>query len=57
MGHVARMRESRNICRILVRKPLGRGRRERDGNIKMDLQQMDLKKGWDWLEIVANGGL
>jgi hypothetical protein len=41
-GHVARMGEKRNACRILVRKPegkrpLGRPRRRWVDNIKMDL--------------------
>jgi hypothetical protein len=41
-GHVARMREKRNVYRLLVRKPegkrpLGRPRRRWIDNIKMDL--------------------
>jgi hypothetical protein len=41
-GHVARMGEKRNTCRLLVgkpegKRPLGRPRRRRMDNIKMDL--------------------
>ena len=47
MGHVARMGERRGVCRVLVAKPegkrpLGRHRRRREDNIKMDLQEV----GW-----------
>jgi hypothetical protein len=52
-GHVARMGEERNACRLLVEKPerkrpLGRPRRRCVDNIKMDL----LEIGWggvDWI--------
>jgi hypothetical protein len=42
-GHVARMGEKRNACRILVgkaevKRPLGRRRRRWADNIKMDLR-------------------
>jgi hypothetical protein len=45
VGHVARMGERRGAYRILVerpegRRPLGRPRRRREDNIKMDLQEM-----------------
>jgi hypothetical protein len=49
-GHVARMREKRSACRILVGRPEGRRLvgtpRRRWDNIKMDLQE----EGWgiDW---------
>jgi hypothetical protein len=41
VGNVTRMGEKRNACRILVgkpvgKRPLGRPRREREENIKMD---------------------
>ena len=41
-GHVARMRESRGVYRVLVgnpdgKRPLGRPRRRLEDNIKMDL--------------------
>jgi hypothetical protein len=46
-GHVARMGEKRNACRILVEKPegkrpLGRPRHRGEDNIKMDFRQI----GW-----------
>jgi hypothetical protein len=46
-GHVARMVEGRGAYRVLVgrpegRRPLGRPRRRREDNIKMDLQEV----GW-----------
>jgi len=53
VGHVARMGERRDVCRVLVGKPegnisLGRPRLRWEDNIKMDLQEV----GWrdmDWL--------
>jgi hypothetical protein len=47
-GHVTRMGEKRNACRILVGKPegngpLGRPRRRWVDNIKTDLKEI----GWD----------
>jgi hypothetical protein len=58
------MAEKRNACRILVGKPekntpLGRPRRRRVDNIKMDLREI----GWDgveWIDIAkdrTSGGL
>jgi hypothetical protein len=49
--HVARMGEKRNAYRILVgklegRRPLGRPRRRRVDNIKMDLTKI----GWDGMD-------
>jgi hypothetical protein len=46
-GHVARMGEKRNVCRLLVEKPegkrpLGRPRRRWIDNIKMDLLDIGL---------------
>jgi hypothetical protein len=46
-GHLARMGEGRNMCRVLVGKPegkiqLGRPRRRWDDGIKMDLEEI----GW-----------
>jgi hypothetical protein len=62
-GHVARMGETRNACRILVgmpegKRPLGRPRRRWVDSIKMDLGEI----GWDgvdwiWLRIGTSGGL
>jgi hypothetical protein len=44
-GHVARMGEMRNAYRLLVRKPegrrpLGRQRRRREHNIRMDVRKI-----------------
>ena len=43
-GHVARMREGRGVCRVLMvkpegKRPLGRPRRSCEDNIKMELQE------------------
>jgi hypothetical protein len=51
VGHVARMGEKRNACKILVRKPegktpLGRPRHGWVDNIKMDLREI----GWDGVD-------
>jgi hypothetical protein len=50
-GHVARMGEMRNVCKILVGKPKGKRplekpRRRCDDNIRMDLRE----KGWEGVE-------
>jgi len=55
VGHVARMREMRNIYNVLVRKPerkrpLGRHRRRQEDNIKMDPREIE----WgvvDWMNL------
>jgi hypothetical protein len=57
-GHVARMGEKRNACRILVgkpegKRPLGRPRRRWANNIKMDLREI----GWDgmvWIDLAQD---
>jgi hypothetical protein len=57
-GHVARMGEKRNACRILVgkpegKRPLGSPRRRWVDNIKMDLREI----GWDgadWIDIIQD---
>jgi hypothetical protein len=54
-GHVAHMGEKTNVCRISVRKPkgkrpLGRPRRRREDNIKIDLRET----GWvgvEWINL------
>jgi hypothetical protein len=54
-GHVARMREKGNLCRILVgnlegKRPLGGPRHRWVDNIKMDLREI----GWgdmDWIDL------
>jgi hypothetical protein len=57
-GHVARMGEKRNACRILVgkrggKRPLGRPRHRWVDNIKMDLGDMEL--GWYGLDWSGSG--
>jgi hypothetical protein len=57
-GHVARVGETRNACRILVgkpeaKRPLGRPRRRWVDNNKMDLREI----GWggmDWIELAQH---
>ena len=53
--HVARMRESRGVYRVLLGKPegtrpLGRPMRRWENNIKMDLQEVGCE-GMDWIEL------
>jgi hypothetical protein len=55
---VARMGESRNVCRLLVEKPegkrpLGRPRRRWINNIKMDLLVIGLSVV-DWIGLAQN---
>jgi hypothetical protein len=57
-GHVARMGETRNAYRILVRKPegkrpLGKPRRRWVDNIKMDLKRD--RMGWYRLDRTGSG--
>jgi hypothetical protein len=54
-GHVARMGDRRGVYRVLVGKPegmrpLGRPRRRREDNIKMNLQEVGCG-GLDWIEL------
>jgi hypothetical protein len=57
-GHVARMGEKRNACRIFLgkpegKRPLGRQRRRWVDNIKMDLREI----GWDgvdWIDMAQD---
>jgi hypothetical protein len=56
-GHVARMGEKRGAYGILVgrpagRRPLGKPRRRREDNIKMDLQEVAW--GTDWIELAQD---
>jgi len=57
-GHVARMGEEREVCRVLVRKPegkrpLGRPRRGWVYNVRMDLQEVGC--GYmDWIGLAQN---
>ncbi|KAJ4449410.1 hypothetical protein ANN_00809 [Periplaneta americana] len=63
-GHVARMGEFRNSYRVLVGRPeekipLGRPRRRREDNIKMDLREVGYD-GRDWINLAQDrdhGGL
>jgi len=53
--HVAHMGERRGVYRVLVGKPegkrqLGRPRRRREDNIKMDLQELGCG-GMNWIEL------
>ena len=57
-GHVGRMGESRDVYRVLVRKPegnrpLGRPRRRWEDNIKMDLQEVGCE-GMDWISLAQD---
>jgi hypothetical protein len=62
-GHVGRMGEKRNTCRIFVGKPevkrsLGRPRLRLVENIKMDLiADRVVRTGLMWLRIGTSGGL
>jgi hypothetical protein len=65
-GHVARMREGRNVYRVLVGPPEGkrsfeRPRRRWEDGIKMDLGEIGwgggVWSGFTWLRIGTGGGL
>jgi hypothetical protein len=63
-GHVARMREERNMYRSLVgkpegKRPLGISRRRWVNNIRMDLVKVDgvMWTGLVWLRIGTGGEL
>ena len=63
-GHVACMRERRDVCRVLVgkpdgKRPLGRPRRRWEDNIKMDFQEVGCGAwtGLIWLMIGTGGGV
>jgi hypothetical protein len=58
VGHVARMREEKSAYGILVgkpegKRPLGRIRRRREDNIKMDLRGIEWG-GIDWIDLARN---
>ena len=57
-GHVASMGEKRVVYRVLVgkpeaRRPLGRLRRRWEGNIKIDLKEVECE-GMDWIELATD---
>ena len=57
-GHVARMGEERGVYRVLVgkpegRRPLGRPRRRRADNIRMDLQEVGCVY-MDWIGLAQD---
>jgi len=57
-GHVARMGEERGVYRVLVgkpggRRPLGRPRRRRVDNIRMDLQEVGCEY-MDWIGLAQD---
>ena len=57
-GHTARMGERRGVYRVLVgkpegKRPLGRPRRRREDNIKLDLQEVGCE-GMDWIELAED---
>ncbi|KAJ4449261.1 hypothetical protein ANN_00658 [Periplaneta americana] len=57
-GHVARMGESRNACRVLVgrpegKRPLGMPRRRWEDNIKMDLREVGYDDR-DWINLAQD---
>ena len=60
MGHVARMGERRGAYRVLVgkregKRQLGRPRRGREDNIKMNLQEVGCG-GKDWIKLAQDRG-
>jgi hypothetical protein len=57
-GHVARMKERRGVCKVLVgrpegKRPLGRPRRRWEDNIKMDLREIGLD-GANWIRLAQD---
>jgi hypothetical protein len=53
--HIARTEEERGVYRVLLRKPevkrpMGRPRRRRENDIKMDLEEVECG-GKDWIEL------
>jgi hypothetical protein len=56
--HVVRLGERRDLYRVLLgksegKRPLGRPRRGREDNIKMDLQEVGGAHG-DWMELAQD---
>jgi ribosomal protein L10 len=60
-GHIERMEEKRDVYRIFVGKPegkrqLGRYGHKWEDNIKMDIQEVELRASI-WLRIGTGGGI
>jgi hypothetical protein len=58
-GHVARMAEERNVYKVLVgkpegKRPLGRPRRRWEDGIRMDLREVGLGGGVDWIRLAQD---
>ena len=58
VGHVACMEEGRGVHKVLMgkpegKRPLGRPRRRREDNIKMNLQEVGRGCG-DWIELAQD---
>ena len=58
-GHVARMGERRGVYMVLVgkpevKRPLKRPRRRWEDNIKMDLQEVVMWGGMEWIELAQD---
>ena len=57
-GHVAGIEQSRNAYRVLVgkpegKRPLGRPRRRREDDIKMDLREVGCDPG-EWIDLAED---
>jgi hypothetical protein len=57
-GHVTRMGEGRGVYRVLVgrpegKRPLGRPRRRREDNLKVDLKEIGID-GANWIELAQD---
>jgi len=57
-GHIVRMGERRDVCRVLVgkperKRPLGSPRRKWEDNIKIDLQEVGCG-GMDWIDLAQD---
>jgi hypothetical protein len=58
-GHVARIEEERKLCKVLVGKPegkgpLGRPRRRWEDGIRMNLIDIGLGRGVDWIRLAQD---
>jgi hypothetical protein len=60
VGHVERIGEGRDLCRVLVenpegKRPLGRPRLRWEDNIKMDLKKLGCGD-MDWIKVAPDRG-